>query len=146
MSKKLFIASFLVYKTPGEKAKGAFSAGLAVASRLNGNIHLVGSYRANQDDEANRRKVGFITFREKFKSEEEADEFRAVLKAKYLVGSTLNPREWAWGEIDEDNTLALNSPGAVVHFVEYVAHNAEVEADAKRELQFEGKVTEPVEA
>ena len=146
MSKKLFIASFLVYKTPGEKAKGAFSAGLAEASRLNGNTHLVGSYKANQDDEANRRKVGFITFRDKFKSEEEANEFKAALKAKYLVGSTLNPREWAWGEIDEDNTMELNSPGADVYFVEYVAHNAEVDSDAERKLQFEGKVTEPVEA
>lgn len=142
MSKKLFISNFLVYATPGEEAKGAYSAGLAVANRLNGNHDLVGTYKAHRDDDEERRMVGFITFREKFESEEQAKEFKATHKAKYPVGSTLNPREWAWGEVDEENTLLLGSEGANVHFVEYIGHDAE--AEVKREIQYVGKVTEPI--
>ena len=142
MSKKLFISNFLVYKTPGEDAKGNYSAGLAVASRLNGNNELVGSYNANRDDEENRRMVGFITFREKFETEEEANAFKAAHKSKYPVGSALNPREWAWGEINEELTMQLGSVGANIHFIEFIGHD--VEAGINRELHYEGKVTEPI--
>ena len=145
MKEKLFIANFLVYKTPGEEAKGEFSVGLSIASRLNGNGLLVGTYNPGANEE-NSRKVGFITFREKFTSKEEANAFKAKYINSYRLGSALNIKEWAWGEIDEENTLALNSPGAVVHFIEFIGHEAEVKVQAEREMRYEGKVVEPIEA
>ncbi|MDX8338777.1 hypothetical protein SLH46_06270 [Draconibacterium sp. IB214405] len=144
MSTKLFISNFLVYETPGEEAKGAYSAGLAIASRLNGNRELVGSFNKSEDDEVKRRKVGFITFREKFDSEEAAKDFKEANKSKYQVGSALNPREWAWGEVDEESTLELGSQGADVHYINFIGHDDQV--PVKEEIRFEGKVTEQVEA
>ncbi len=144
---KIFISNFLVYETPSEEAKGKFSAGLVVASKLNGNNLLVGSYNPNRDSKTTI-KVGFITFRQKFETKEEAKEFRQEHSKKHPVGSTLNPREWAWGEEDMEATTELANPGAVIHFVDFIGHDEQVPtATSKKEeseqMQYKGKVIEP---
>lgn len=145
---KLFISNFMVYETPSEEAKGKYSAGLVLANRLNGDEMLVGSYDPNREED-NKRKVGFITFRKKFETEEAAEAFKSEHEKKYPIGSALSTRNWAWGEIDEEGTALLDSDGANVHKVKFIGHDTLVAADASKEekikqMQYKGKVTEPV--
>lgn len=114
----IYISKLQEYATPGENAQGAFSVGLAVASRLNGNSELVGTYNPNRVEE-NPRKIGFITFRDKFASEEEAKAFVEKVKPRYRVATALN-EDWAWGEINETATMAMETQGAVICDVVYV--------------------------
>ncbi len=145
---KIFISNLLVYETPSEEAKGNFSAGLVVANRLNGNNMLVGTFNPNRTSEKSI-KVGFVTFRQKFETKEEAEAFKAEHSKKYPIGSVLNPKEWSWGEIDNESTTNLASQGATVHFVDYTAYDETVptvttERAEKEQMQYTGKVTEPV--
>lgn len=133
---KIYVSNVVAYETPGDDATAGASVGLAVASRLNGNNVLVGSFNPNANTE---RKIGFVTFREKFNDQlnesrevvktalEVAQEYAAKQRANgYKIGSTLDAKQWAWGEVDEDATLAMagnDGGGASICIVEYIAHN-----------------------
>lgn len=161
MSKKLFISQVRFYETPGTSTlqdgrkaqpKGNFSAGIAVADRLNGDDELVGSF----DIEDQRPiKVGFITFRKKFKTKEEAEAFVEAKESKFKVGNYLDPNKWHWGRADEEltniyresrGTIAFN---ATVHIVKHgtsempLSPEQLLAADAEQ-MQYKGKVTEPI--
>ena len=51
-------------------------------------------------------------------TKEEAKEFKREQYKKFPVGGILNPKEWQWGEVNEEATLTLASDGATVHFVD----------------------------
>ena len=147
MKDSIFISRIFSYATPSEEAKGKFSVGMAVASRLNGDEDLVATFDEEQQADGDL-KVGFLTFREKFMTQEDAEEYRKRMSKKYPVASVLDPRKWSWGRVDEETTQELNS-GAVVHMVRYKNRDVEVpkeavNAKAKQGLEFKGKVTEPV--
>lgn len=139
---KIFIARVFAYETPGENAKGKASVGVSVASRLNGNALLVGSYCPREND---TRKVGFLTSPQKFESMDEAKAHAQKLEKVFLRGAQLNPREWEWGEPDEESSMET---GGNVYHVRFCGHDLMTDPRAARvgreEVVYEGKVVEPV--
>ena len=117
MEDKIYIARIFAYPTPGENAKGNFSVGMSVASKLNGNQFWVGTYVAGAKDD---RKVGFITNPDKFPTQEAADLKVAELSRVFKRGAEMSAKDWEWGDEMVESSIAT---GANVYAVRYKGHD-----------------------
>ena len=113
----MYVSKVASYATESDEARGNFSVGIAVASRLNGNGLLTGSFN---ESGGKARRIGHITALEKFETREEANAYIKDELKGLKRGMKLSPTEWAWGDIDEEAMLSNPESKAAIHDVNYI--------------------------